>query len=88
MFGVDRISSQAGKYEWKTYKEVYDIVLKLGNSLRSCGIEEVHIHFCHLQCLLSLNVILLYLRVCPFPDMWKCREENVVFMVQTVLSGL
>nr|AAC33962.1 contains similarity to AMP-binding enzymes (Pfam: AMP-binding.hmm, score: 18.66, 25.90 and 43.55); most similar to acyl-CoA synthetases [Arabidopsis thaliana] len=30
----------AGKYVWKTYKEVYDIVIKLGNSLRSCGIKE------------------------------------------------
>ncbi|KAH0910613.1 hypothetical protein HID58_033934 [Brassica napus] len=34
------VNNKAGKYEWKTYKEVYDIVLKLGNSLRSCGIEE------------------------------------------------
>ncbi|KAF2585280.1 hypothetical protein F2Q70_00034981 [Brassica cretica] len=29
-----------GKYVWQTYQEVYDIVIKLGNSLRSCGVEE------------------------------------------------
>ncbi|ESQ38423.1 hypothetical protein EUTSA_v10029385mg [Eutrema salsugineum] len=34
------VNEKGGKYEWKTYKEVYDIVIKLGNSLRSCGIEE------------------------------------------------
>ncbi|KAL0730768.1 hypothetical protein Bca4012_026862 [Brassica carinata] len=34
------VNEKAGKYEWKTYKEVYDIVIKLGNSLRSCGLEE------------------------------------------------
>ncbi|CDY25270.1 BnaA02g21860D [Brassica napus] len=34
------VNEKAGKYEWKTYKEVYDIVIKLGNSLRSCGFEE------------------------------------------------
>ncbi|CAN8308200.1 unnamed protein product [Cochlearia groenlandica] len=34
------VNGKAGKYEWKTYKEIYDIVIKLGNSLRGCGIEE------------------------------------------------
>ncbi|CAH8306506.1 unnamed protein product [Eruca vesicaria subsp. sativa] len=34
------VNNKAGKYEWKTYKEVYDIVIKIGNSLRSCGIEQ------------------------------------------------
>ncbi|KFK31882.1 hypothetical protein AALP_AA6G171000 [Arabis alpina] len=41
MLGHREITNgKAGKYIWKTYKEVYDIVIKLGNSLRSCGIEE------------------------------------------------
>ena len=34
-------SLQPGKYVWQTYKEVYDLVVKVGNSIRSCGIEEV-----------------------------------------------
>ncbi|CAH2071069.1 unnamed protein product [Thlaspi arvense] len=34
------VNGKAGKYVWKTYKEVHDIVIKLGNSLRSCGVEE------------------------------------------------
>ena len=35
------LSLQPGKYVWCTYKEVYDLVMKLGNSIRSCGVEEV-----------------------------------------------
>ncbi|KAK8484320.1 hypothetical protein V6N13_123983 [Hibiscus sabdariffa] len=34
------VDGKAGKYVWQTYKEVYDIVIKLGNSIRSCGVEE------------------------------------------------
>ncbi|XWS38236.1 hypothetical protein CRYUN_Cryun19dG0113600 [Craigia yunnanensis] len=34
------VNGKAGKYEWQTYKEVYDIVIKVGNSIRSCGVEE------------------------------------------------
>ncbi|KAL0331096.1 UNVERIFIED_CONTAM: Long chain acyl-CoA synthetase 4 [Sesamum angustifolium] len=34
------VDGEPGKYSWMTYKEVYDIVLKVGNSIRSCGIEE------------------------------------------------
>ncbi|GLU05962.1 hypothetical protein SLE2022_230340 [Rubroshorea leprosula] len=34
------VDGKAGKYVWKTYKEVYDIVIKVGNSIRSCGVEE------------------------------------------------
>ncbi|KAK4422516.1 Long chain acyl-CoA synthetase 4 [Sesamum alatum] len=34
------VNGKPGKYSWMTYKEVYDIVLKVGNSIRSCGIEE------------------------------------------------
>ncbi|XP_021894818.1 long chain acyl-CoA synthetase 4-like [Carica papaya] len=34
------VNGKAGKYVWQTYKEVYDLVIKLGNSIRSCGIEE------------------------------------------------
>ena len=36
-------SLQAGKYVWLTYKEVYDMVGKVGNAMRSCGVVEV----CH-----------------------------------------
>lgn len=71
-------SSQAGKYEWKTYKEIYDIVIKLGNSLRSCGFEEVNIHiYIYIYNLQCHNCL-----ICG-----KCREENVVSMVQIVLNG-
>lgn len=31
----------SGKYVWQTYKEVYDCVIKVGNSIRSCGVGEV-----------------------------------------------
>ncbi|KAK9274455.1 hypothetical protein L1049_021702 [Liquidambar formosana] len=35
---VDGVPS--GKYVWQTYKEVYDLVMKVGNSIRSCGVGE------------------------------------------------
>ncbi|GMQ05724.1 hypothetical protein CsSME_00050630 [Camellia sinensis var. sinensis] len=38
------VNGEPGKYVWQTYKEVYDLVMKLGNSVRSCGIEEVSDH--------------------------------------------
>ncbi|XP_073131701.1 long chain acyl-CoA synthetase 4-like [Henckelia pumila] len=34
------VSGEPGKYVWLTYKEVYNIVLQVGNSIRSCGLEE------------------------------------------------
>ncbi|XP_039057002.1 long chain acyl-CoA synthetase 4-like [Hibiscus syriacus] len=34
------VDGKAGKYVWQTYKEVYDIVIKVGNSIRSFGVEE------------------------------------------------
>ncbi|CAI9759352.1 unnamed protein product [Fraxinus pennsylvanica] len=34
------VDGKPGKYVWMTYKEVYDLVVKVGNSVRSCGIEE------------------------------------------------
>ncbi|KAF8413319.1 hypothetical protein HHK36_001297 [Tetracentron sinense] len=34
------ISLQPGKYLWLTYKDVYDIVMKVGASIRSCGVEQ------------------------------------------------
>ncbi|KAL3619184.1 Long chain acyl-CoA synthetase 4 [Castilleja foliolosa] len=34
------VNGKPGKYLWMTYKEVYDIVLKVGSSIRSSGIEE------------------------------------------------
>lgn len=32
---------QPGKYVWTTYKQVYDIVIIVGNAIRSCGVQEV-----------------------------------------------
>ncbi|KAF3334984.1 long chain acyl-CoA synthetase 4-like protein [Carex littledalei] len=34
------VDGKAGEYIWKTYKDVYDIVIKLGTSMRSLGIEK------------------------------------------------
>uniref|UniRef100_A0A5B7BY01 Long-chain-fatty-acid--CoA ligase n=1 Tax=Davidia involucrata TaxID=16924 RepID=A0A5B7BY01_DAVIN len=34
------LNGKAGKYVWLTYKEVYDIVLKVGASIRSCGVNQ------------------------------------------------
>lgn len=34
------VNGKAGKYVWLTYKEVYDKVMKVGNSIRSCGVNE------------------------------------------------
>ncbi|KAK0586908.1 hypothetical protein LWI29_014256 [Acer saccharum] len=34
------VDGKAGKYVWQTYKEVYDLVIKVGNAIRSCGVEE------------------------------------------------
>lgn len=36
---------QPGEYVWLTYEEVYDIVLKVGASIRSCGVEKVRFYF-------------------------------------------
>ncbi|XP_057531323.1 long chain acyl-CoA synthetase 4-like [Amaranthus tricolor] len=33
-------NGNAGNYVWLTYKEVYDIVIKVGASIRSCGISK------------------------------------------------
>lgn len=32
---------QAGKYVWQTYEQVYDLVIKVGNAIRKCGVGEV-----------------------------------------------
>ncbi|KAJ1685345.1 hypothetical protein LUZ63_016735 [Rhynchospora breviuscula] len=34
------VDGKAGEYEWQTYKDVYDIVMNLGTSIRSLGIEK------------------------------------------------
>uniref|UniRef100_A0A0C9RQP3 Long-chain-fatty-acid--CoA ligase n=1 Tax=Wollemia nobilis TaxID=56998 RepID=A0A0C9RQP3_9CONI len=34
------INGKAGKYTWLTYQEVYDMVIKIGSAIRSCGLEE------------------------------------------------
>ncbi|KAF2313448.1 hypothetical protein GH714_011056 [Hevea brasiliensis] len=35
----ETVNGMAGKYAWQTYKQVYDLVIKVGNSIRSCGVE-------------------------------------------------
>ncbi|KAK7307898.1 hypothetical protein VNO77_41358 [Canavalia gladiata] len=34
------MDGKPGEYKWLTYKEVYDLVIKVGNSIRSCGYEK------------------------------------------------
>lgn len=34
------VNSKAGKYVWLTFKDVYDIVMKVGASIRSCGVQQ------------------------------------------------
>uniref|UniRef100_A0ACD5VXQ7 Uncharacterized protein n=1 Tax=Avena sativa TaxID=4498 RepID=A0ACD5VXQ7_AVESA len=34
------VDGKAGAYEWKTYKEVLGVANKIGNSIRSCGLEK------------------------------------------------
>lgn len=34
------VDGKAGQYVWMTYKEVYELVMKIGASLRRCGIEK------------------------------------------------
>ncbi|PKI77915.1 hypothetical protein CRG98_001707, partial [Punica granatum] len=34
------VDGKAGNYVWQTYREVYDLVIKIGNSIRSCGVEK------------------------------------------------
>ncbi|OIV94002.1 hypothetical protein TanjilG_07550 [Lupinus angustifolius] len=41
MLGIrENVDGNPGKYKWQTYKEAYDLVLKLGTSIRSCGYGE------------------------------------------------
>ncbi|KAI4372100.1 hypothetical protein MLD38_010379 [Melastoma candidum] len=35
----EMVDGKAGKYVWQTYKEVYDIVIRLGKAIRSCGVQ-------------------------------------------------
>ncbi|CAI0441160.1 unnamed protein product [Linum tenue] len=35
----ETVDGKAGKYVWQTYQQVYDIVIKVGNAIRSCGVE-------------------------------------------------
>ncbi|ESQ28906.1 hypothetical protein EUTSA_v10023330mg [Eutrema salsugineum] len=34
------VDGKAGKYVWQTYKQVYDVVIKLGNSIRTIGVGK------------------------------------------------
>ncbi|KAG9143162.1 hypothetical protein Leryth_021368 [Lithospermum erythrorhizon] len=36
----EEVDGKFGTYTWMTYKEVYDIVINLGNSIRNLGIEQ------------------------------------------------
>ncbi|KAI9076090.1 hypothetical protein K1719_041951 [Acacia pycnantha] len=35
------VDGKPGKYTWLSYKEVYDLVMKVGNSIRNSGYGEV-----------------------------------------------
>ncbi|KAL6556441.1 Long chain acyl-CoA synthetase 4 [Orobanche gracilis] len=37
---LEIVNGKPDKYLWMTYKEVYDIVMKVGNAIRCCGIEQ------------------------------------------------
>ncbi|XLR15559.1 hypothetical protein S83_043497, partial [Arachis hypogaea] len=38
MLGTREIeNAKAGRYKWQTYKEVYEVIQKVGSSIRSCG---------------------------------------------------
>ncbi|KAK1378141.1 Long-chain-fatty-acid--CoA ligase [Heracleum sosnowskyi] len=34
------VDGKHGNYVWLTYKQVYDMVIKVGNAIRSCGVEQ------------------------------------------------
>lgn len=34
------VNGKAGKYVWLTFKDVYDIVMKVGASIRCCGVQQ------------------------------------------------
>ncbi|XP_063942567.1 long chain acyl-CoA synthetase 4-like [Daucus carota subsp. sativus] len=34
------VDGKHGDYVWLTYKQVYDMVMKVGNAIRSCGVEK------------------------------------------------
>ncbi|KAM5572176.1 long chain acyl-CoA synthetase 4-like [Rosa sericea] len=36
----ETVNGKAGKYVWLTYKQVYDVVVKVGNSMRTLGLAE------------------------------------------------
>ena len=38
---------QAGKYDWLSYQEVYDRVIKVGAAIRAVGVQPVS--FCFLD---------------------------------------
>ncbi|XP_027162899.1 long chain acyl-CoA synthetase 4-like [Coffea eugenioides] len=36
----EMVKGKAGEYSWLTYKQVYDLVLEVGNSIRTCGVVQ------------------------------------------------
>ncbi|KAL4364695.1 hypothetical protein AHAS_Ahas07G0031800 [Arachis hypogaea] len=43
------ICNLTGKYKWQTYKEVYEVIQKVGSSIRSCGYRQGRIISCSLR---------------------------------------
>ncbi|KAM0938470.1 putative long-chain-fatty-acid--CoA ligase, CDP-diacylglycerol--inositol 3-phosphatidyltransferase [Dioscorea sansibarensis] len=39
----ETVDGKSGKYVWMTYKEVYDVVMKVGASIRSCGVGQLRV---------------------------------------------
>ncbi|KAF5481131.1 hypothetical protein F2P56_001809 [Juglans regia] len=35
------LDGMPGKYVWQTYEEVYELVIKVENAMRSCGFGEI-----------------------------------------------
>lgn len=75
---------QAGKYVWKTYKEVYDLVIKVVNAIRTCGVEEVSF----LVLLEDFLILFISIFALTYLLLMVYREENVVFTVSIAQSGL
>lgn len=67
---------QAGKYVWKTYKEVYDLVIKIVNAIRTCGVEEVSFSvLLEDYLILFISIFALAYNFCWFVErkMWHLR---------------
>lgn len=78
---VTSVQTKAGEYEWLTYKQVHELVLKIGNSMCSLGYGTVSFFkFDFVRCSVNFGAYICYMY-------WVFREKNVGFMVLIVLSG-